>query len=110
VLIDRVLKTADHYNFFHYHLEFPEVFEKVALIVCWEIRLGRKSTLKDEEFFISRSPEIALARNKSERKLLMAELPTTNPILYQEYLSAKRWNDCLSVFFRESGAYPITLV
>ena len=38
----------------------------------------------------------------------MAGLPKTNPALYQEYLSAKRWNDCLSVFFRESGAYPYT--
>ena len=108
VLIDRVLKTADHYNFFHYHLEFPEVFEKGGFDCLLGNPPWEKINFEDEEFFISRSPEIALARNKSERKLLMSELPTTNPILYQEYLSAKRWNDCLSVFFRESGAYPYT--
>ena len=28
VLIERILKVADQHNFFHYHLEFPEVFEK----------------------------------------------------------------------------------
>jgi len=108
VLIDRVLKTADHYNFFHYHLEFPEVFEKGGFDCLLGNPPWEKINFEDEEFFISRSPEIAKARNKSERKILMADLPTTNPILYQEYLSSKRWNDCLSVFFRESGAYPYT--
>lgn len=108
LLIDRVLKTADHYNFFHYHLEFPEVFEKGGFDCLLGNPPWEKINFEDEEFFISRSPEIALARNKSERKLLMAGLPSTNPVLYQEYLSAKRWNDCLSVFFRASGAYPYT--
>lgn len=108
VLIDKVLKTADNYNFFHYHLEFPEVFEKGGFDCLLGNPPWEKINFEDEEFFISRSPEIALARNKSERKILMAELPKKNPTLYQEYLSAKRWNDCLSVFFRESGAYPYT--
>jgi hypothetical protein len=108
MLINRILKTADQYNFFHYHLEFPEVFEKGGFDCLLGNPPWEKINFEDEEFFISRSPEIAKARNKSERKLLMAELPTTNPILYYEYLSAKRWNDCLSVFFRESGAYPYT--
>jgi len=108
VLIDRVLKIADQYNFFHYHLEFPEVFEKGGFDCLLGNPPWEKINFEDEEFFISRSPEITLARNKSERKLLMEKLPTTNPILFNEYLSAKRWNDCLSVFFRESGAYPYT--
>lgn len=108
VLIDRVLKTAEQYNFFHYHLEFPEVFEKGGFDCLLGNPPWEKINFEDEEFFISRSPEIAMARNKSERKALMAELPKTNPTLYQEYLSAKRWNDCLSVFFRDSGAYPYT--
>lgn len=107
-LIERVLKTADQYRFFHYHLEFPEVFEKGGFDCLLGNPPWEKINFEDEEFFISRSPEIALARNKAERKKLLAELPATNPSLYQEYLSAKRWNDCLSVFFRESGAYPYT--
>lgn len=67
-----------------------------------------KINFADEEFFISRSPEIANARNKAERKALMAELPKTNPALHLEYINTKRWNDCLSIFFRSSGAYPLT--
>ncbi len=107
-LIENVLKIADHYNFFHYHLEFPEVFEKGGFDCLLGNPPWEKINFEDEEFFISRCPEIALARNKSERKILMTELPSNNPILYKEYLSAKRWNDSLSVFFRESGAYPYT--
>jgi hypothetical protein len=108
LIIDRVLKTADHYNFFHYHLEFPEVFEKGGFDCLLGNPPWEKINFEDEEFFISRSPEIALARNKSERKILMSELPKTNPSLYEEYLTAKRWNDCLSVFFRDSGSFPLT--
>ncbi|MEI6137958.1 MAG: DNA methyltransferase [Mariniphaga sp.] len=107
-LIENVLKVAENYNFFHFHLEFAEVFEKGGFDCLLGNPPWEKINFEDEEFFISRSPEIALARNKSERKILMAELPTTNPVLYQEYLSAKRWNDCLSVYFRESGAFPYT--
>ncbi len=108
MLIERVLQVADQYNFFHYHLEFPEVFEKGGFDCLLGNPPWEKINFEDEEFFISRSPEIALARNKAERKTLMALLPAANPALYKEYLSAKRWNDCLSVFFRESGAYPYT--
>jgi hypothetical protein len=108
VIIDRVLKTADHYNFFHYHLEFPEVFEKGGFDCLLGNPPWEKINFQDEEFFISRSPEIAKAKNKSERKKLMCELPISNYNLYQEYLSAKRWNDCLSIFFLESGAFPYT--
>jgi hypothetical protein len=92
----------------NFHLEFPEVFEKGGFDCLLGNPPWEKINFEDKEFFISRSPEIALARNKAERKKLMAELPKTNLALYLEYLSTKRWNDSLSVFFRESGTYPFT--
>ncbi len=106
-LIDSVLRISQEYKFFHFHLEYPEVFEKGGFDCLLGNPPWEKINFEDEEFFISRSPEIALARNKSERKMLINNLQTSNPLLYQEYLTAKRWNDCLSVFFRESGAYPL---
>ncbi|MBK9045643.1 MAG: hypothetical protein IPL74_02695 [Bacteroidetes bacterium] len=42
VLIEKILEVADTYNFFHYHLEFPEVFEKGGFDCLLGNPLGRK--------------------------------------------------------------------
>lgn len=107
-LIERIIAVSKEFNFFHFHLEFPEVFEKGGFDCLLGNPPWEKINFEDEEFFISRAPEIAYARNKAERKILMAQLPETNPELYNEYINAKRWNDCLSIFFRESGSFPLT--
>lgn len=107
-LIERIIAVSKEFNFFHFHLEFPEVFEKGGFDCLLGNPPWEKINFEDEEFFISRAPEIAYARNKAERKILMAQLPKTNPELYNEYINAKRWNDCLSIFFRESGSFPLT--
>ena len=51
ILINRVLKTADQYNFFHYHLEFPEVFEKGGFDCLLGNPPWEKVQLEEEEFF-----------------------------------------------------------
>ena len=103
-----ILETTHKYHFFHWHLEFPEVFEKGGFDCILGNPPWEKINFKDEEFFVTRSPEIANANNKSLRKKLMDGLPETNPTLYNDYLNAKRLNDCFSVYFRDSGAYPLT--
>lgn len=108
ILLNEIEQISSQYHFFHYHLEFPEVFEKGGFDCLLGNPPWEKINFKDEEFFITRSPEIANARNKAERKQLIEELPTKSPQLFEEYLSAKRWNDSLSIFFRDSGAYPFT--
>ena len=107
-LIEQVIQTSNRNRFFHFHLEFPEVFSKGGFDCLLGNPPWEKINFADEEFFISRSPEIANARNKAERKALMAELPKINPALHLEYINTKRWNDCLSIYFRSSGAYPLT--
>ncbi len=115
-LLQEVKTLARQNNFFHWHLEFPEVFKKASTEPGrsggFDCILGNppweKINFKDEEFFITRSPEIANAKNKDLRKKLMEELPVTNPSLYQEYLTTKRQNDSLSIYFRNSGAHPYT--
>lgn len=107
-LVNEVKTLAKQSNFFHWHLEFPEVFKKGGFDCVLGNPPWEKINFKDEEFFITRSPEIAKANNKSLRKKLMDDLPTTNPSLNKEYLASKRQNDCLSVYFRDSGAYPYT--
>ncbi|MHC1773811.1 MAG: hypothetical protein AB9834_00220 [Lentimicrobium sp.] len=107
-LINRIIEISKIFHFFHFHLEFPEVFKQGGFDCLLGNPPWEKINFEDEEFFISRAPEIAFAKNKAERKCLIDKLPQTNSELFFEYISSKRWNDCLSIFFRESGAFPLT--
>ncbi|MBU2228247.1 MAG: hypothetical protein KJ936_11410, partial [Proteobacteria bacterium] len=107
----RVKALADEHRFFHWHLEFPEVFMKRQGFDCdlgnppWE-----RIKLQEKEFFAQRDPEIANAPNVAARKRLIANLPETNPDLWKAFASAKRMAEGESHFFRTSGRYPLSAV
>ncbi|HOW39509.1 MAG TPA: hypothetical protein PL123_03125 [Bacteroidales bacterium] len=107
-IVEEALSLSKQYRFFHFHLEFPEVFEKGGFDCLLGNPPWEKINFKDEEYFSLRSPEIANARNKAERKTLIENLPVSDPQLYLEYQTEKRGHDCLSVFFRVSGSFPFT--
>ena len=95
-------------RFFHWPLEFPEVFARGGfdVILCnppWE-----RIKLQQEEFFSSRDLAISRAPNKAARERLIRELPTQNPPLWQEYSLALHDADSLSRFLRASNLYPLT--
>ena len=107
----RVKALAEKHRFFHWHLEFPEVFMKQQGFDCdlgnppWE-----RIKLQEKEFFAQRDPEIANAPNAAARKRLIAKLPETNPILWKTFASAKRMAESESHFLRTSGRYPLSAV
>ncbi|MDW8244761.1 MAG: N-6 DNA methylase, partial [Thermogemmata sp.] len=95
-------------RFFHWHLEFPEVFAEGGfdVVLCnppWE-----RIKLQEQEFFATRDPEIARAPNKAARQRLIGELPQRNPALWQEYQQALHDADATSKFLRASGRFPLT--
>ena len=109
-LREEVRRIAQEQRFFHWHIEFPEVFSRNdAGFDCvlgnppWE-----RIKLQEEEFFAPRAPEIAQARNAAERKRLIADLPRTRPALYAAYLQSLQQAERQSKFFRQSGRYPLT--
>jgi hypothetical protein len=106
VLIDRVLKTADHYNFFHYHLEFPEVFEKGGFDCLLGNPPWERVKLEEKEFFSVKSPEISVA-SKENRERLIQKLEVENPVLYSDYISAKNEAEANIKFLNESSRYPL---
>ena len=107
----RVKALAEEHRFFHWHLEFPEVFMKRQGFDCdlgnppWE-----RIKLQEKEFFAQRDPEIANAPNAAARKRLIAKLPETNPVLWKAFASAKRASEGESHFLRSSGRYPLSAV
>ncbi|MEU5520885.1 DNA methyltransferase [Streptomyces sp. NPDC047860] len=115
-----IMSLRDQYRFFHWHLEFPEVFAVPESGAGVQPGTGWASgfdavvgnppwehlELKEQEFFDSRAPEIAKASG-AHRKRLIENLQTTSPQLYVAYTSEKRQVDGFRHFAGASGLYPL---
>ncbi|MFF4559465.1 Eco57I restriction-modification methylase domain-containing protein [Streptomyces sp. NPDC001435] len=120
---DEIIRLAQQYKFFHWYLEFPEVFAvsgaadgEVDRATGWDggfsCVLGNppweRIKLQEQEFFAQRDAAIATAPNAAARKRLIAALPETNPGLFTEFTAAKRQSEGESQFLRLSLRYPLT--
>ncbi|QFU98510.1 hypothetical protein KDY119_02026 [Luteimicrobium xylanilyticum] len=118
----QVEKIAGEYKFFHWHLEFPEIFDRPggrAGEAGWtggfDAMLGNppweRVKLQEQEFFAARDPEIAKAPNAAARKRLIARLADSESqadrALYLEYSAALRRAEGESALLRTSGSYPL---
>ncbi|MGC1395558.1 MAG: DNA methyltransferase, partial [Coleofasciculaceae cyanobacterium] len=109
-IVDAANKLAEEKFFFHWCLEFPNVFA-VGGFDCvlgnppWE-----RIKLQEKEFFASRDVKIVKAVNKAAREKLIKLLPQNNPELAQDWEDAKHDADAQGKFIRESGRFPLTAV
>ncbi|MBE9053237.1 N-6 DNA methylase [Nostocales cyanobacterium LEGE 11386] len=109
-IVDAANKVAEDKHFFHWPLEFPEVFEQGGFDCVLGNPPWERIKLQEKEFFASRSAEIANAANKAAREKLIKELPKKNPELAQAFEDAKHDAEAQSKFIRESQRYPLTAV
>ncbi|KAF0178541.1 MAG: type II DNA modification enzyme [Limisphaerales bacterium] len=100
-------ELAGQYRFFHWHLQFPQVFAKGGFDVVLGNPPWERVKLQEQEFFASRSPETANAVNAAARKKLIAALLTEQPQLWQEWCLASRKAEGESHALRQSGRYPL---
>lgn len=119
--VAEVERLADEYRFFHWHLAFPDVFrvpedeEPENEVTGWsggfDVVLGNppweKVEFKEKEWFDTRAPEIADARNSAARKRKVKGLKDVDPPLYEAYLDAKRVSDGVNHLVRSSGRFPL---
>lgn len=113
--VRQVKELAAEYGFFHWHLEFPEIFDEqrnggfrcVLGNPPWE-----RVKLQEKEFFAGRDEAIAKASNAAARKKLIAALATSGSRFDQDLLrdwqAALRHSSGISHFIRESDRYPLT--
>lgn len=106
-----IKNAAQEMRFFHWPVEFPDVFGREAANRGFDVLLGNppweRIKLQEKEFFKGRSPEIANARNAAARKKLIATLPEEGE-LYQGFIAEKRNAENQSKCLRENGQYPLT--
>ncbi|MDW7972432.1 MAG: N-6 DNA methylase [Thermodesulfovibrio sp.] len=107
-LIAKSESIAQENRFFHWQLEFPEVFEKGGFDVVLGNPPWERIKLQEKEFFSSKDSRIANAPNAAVRKQLIENLRERNPELWESYREALHSAECSSKFLRESGFYPLT--
>lgn len=106
--LDYTQHLAQKHAFFHWPLEFPEVFTEGGFDVVLGNPPWERIKLQEEEFFETRDLGIAQAPNKAARARLIKELKDKNPNLWQEYSDALHSADALSKFLRGSTRFPLT--
>jgi len=103
-----VEEIADRYKFFHWFLEFPEVFAVGGFDVILGNPPWERIKLQEKEFFAAKDPEVAGAPTASARKILIQKLKETRPELAKEYVEALRHSESESKFIRNSERVPLT--
>lgn len=99
---------ASRHAFFHWPLEFPEVFANGGFDVVLGNPPWERIKLQEQEFFAVRDQEIARAPTAAARKRLIRSLNQTNPELWEEYRHALHAAESTSRFLRGGGFYPLT--
>ncbi|MEV5865236.1 DNA methyltransferase [Streptomyces tendae] len=119
-----IQRLRKEFSFFHWHLEFPEVFSVpedgrgVSVATGWaggfDCVVGNPPwdsvDFREQEFFAQRAPEIAEASRTAVRKKMIEALknsPDTLP-LYEEFEAGKRKVYAESHFLRRSRRVPLT--
>ena len=109
------------YAFFHWHVEFPQVFrvpeheepenEQTGWSGGFDCVIGNppweRVTLKDREWFSARRPDIAAARTGAERNAMITALRVEDPDLLNMFVQAKRTAAGEKALTRDSAAYPL---
>jgi len=102
-------QTLSHeHRFFHWPLEFPEIWETGGFDVVLGNPPWEQIQLQEKEFFATRDQEIAGASNAAARKRLIKKLAEKKPELWEEYRNALHFSESLSRFMRASGQYLFT--
>ena len=104
-MLEVALRLSKQYRFFHFHLEFPEVFEKGGFDCLLGNPPWEKINLEDKEFFSNKAPHITAIGNSSKRIEEIEKLEQKDPELYKEYKQASDSANKQISFFKISGAY-----
>ena len=106
-----VSRMADEQRFFHWCVEFPEVFaaNKGFDVMCgnppWD-----KLQIEEEKWFAGKNDDIVNAANQADRKKEIEKLHTVDADLYNEFIQACNGITSQSNFVKNSGRFPLTAV
>ncbi len=112
-LVETARRVCREARVLHWPLVFPQVFEKGGFDVVLGNPPWERIKLQEQEFFATRAPEIAQAKNKAARERAIAELAKAAPgtrerALYEEFVNARQQAEATSVFCHTAARFPLT--
>lgn len=120
-----VQRLARGYEFFHWHLEFPDVFrmpqsverpanEQTGWSGGFDCVLGNPpwdmQEVKDNEFFASSYPEILSVKSAKDKAAILERIEAGEPALWSAYQEYVRMVSGQKHFMLSSGRYPLSAV
>ncbi|MDS4054960.1 Eco57I restriction-modification methylase domain-containing protein [Accumulibacter sp.] len=107
-LAAEVDRLARQYQFFHWHLSFPEVFTRGGFDCLLGNPPWERVSLEEKQWFAAHGREdIANAQTGAIRKRLIEQLQTDDPAVYDAFLDDVRQAEGESTLLRNSGRYPL---
>lgn len=106
-LLEEVGRVAAQYQFFHWHLAFPEAFIRGGFDVMLGNPPWEHTELKEKEWFAEKNPAIANAQTGADRKRMIDALQQTDPELYKSFTNELRIRDGIGYFLAKSKRYPL---
>ena len=103
--VDRLLHQ---YQFFHWHLAFPEVFANGGFDCVLGNPPWENLQTDPQEFFAGSAGLIAEAANMAERNRLIHDLKLSNPELHDCWIERQRVSGAARHFLRSSQRYPLS--
>lgn len=104
LLIENVLRISDQYKFFHFHLEFPEVFEKGGFDCLLGNPPWEKVQPEEVKFFKGKDDLISEAKGEMRKKIIES-LRNDNAVLFEEWTNYKNEIELFSKFIKGSNEY-----
>jgi len=108
--LDEVRRIANEHRFFHWHLEFPEVFADGGFDCVLGNPPWEMSEVKDNEFFSTLYPDILSVKSAKDKKLIYLKIQRENPQLWNRYLQYTKGIDCFKKFIHSSEKFPLSSV
>ena len=104
-----VAEVAAKQRFFHWCVEFPEVFANGG---GFDVMCGNppwdKLQMEDEKWFAGKDNDIVDAPNQAARDKKIKALKDTNPRLYNDYQEARHAIASQSNYVKNSGRFTLT--
>jgi hypothetical protein len=102
-----ILRLTHKYRFFHWHLEYPEVFEKGGFDCILGNPPWEKLQLEDKEFFSSYIPNYKNLKGQKKKRIIQSLLESNIKIKHDWELFQRNVKT-LDNFIKKSIKYPLT--
>lgn len=105
-----VERLSRQYQFFHWHLAFPEVFARGGFNCVLGNPPWDMQEVKDNEFFAASFPEILVVKSAKDKTAVLARIREAAPALWQAYQEYVRVTYGQRHLMANSGRFPFSSV